>query len=112
MNTIVSVGSARVRRLIAGGAVLIAVLAAGASSFVHPAIARADFDHNFYDWCINNLGGGTGYCCPHAGGVIKNGACVDPATLRSQGGSGQTTTPTGRTLPIVTALPATAVNPA
>jgi hypothetical protein len=112
MNTIIAVGSARVRRLIGGGAVLIALLAAGASPFVHPAIARADFDHNFYDWCMNNLGGGNEYCCQHAGGVIRNGACVDSATLRSQGGSGQTTMPTGRTLPIVTTLPATAANPA
>ena len=111
MNTIVSVGSARVRRLIGGAAVLIAVLAAGASPFGHPAIARADVDQNFYDWCTNNLGEGKEYCCQHAGGVIRNGACVNPATPRSQGGRGQTTTPTGRTL-IVTALPATAVNPA
>ena len=111
MNTIIAVGSARVRRLIGGGAVLIAVLAAAAGPFVHPAIARADFDKNFYDWCMNNLGGGNDYCCQHAGGVIRSGTCVDPATLRSQGASGPTTTPTGRTLPIVTALRATAVNP-
>lgn len=109
MNTIVSVGSVRVRRLIGGAAVLIAVLAAGASPFVHPAIVRADVDQNFYDWCTNNLGEDNEYCCEHAGGVIRNGACVNPATLRSQGGSGQTTTPTGP-LPSVTALPATAVN--
>jgi hypothetical protein len=111
MNTIVFVGSARVRRLIGGGAVLIAVLATWASPFGHAAIARADFDPNFYDWCTNNLGESNQYCCDRAGGVIRNGACVNPATPRSQGGRGQTTTPTGRTL-IVTALPATAVNPA
>jgi hypothetical protein len=80
MNTIVSMDSARVRRHIGGAAVLIALLAAGASPFVHPAIARANVDQNFYDWCTNNLGETKDQCCQLAGGVInRNGACVSPA---------------------------------
>ena len=34
------------------------------------------------------------YCCEHAGGVRRNGACVDPATLSVEGGGGSTVRPT------------------
>jgi hypothetical protein len=51
-----------------------------ASLFAHPAIARADFNQEFYYFCIKNLGQGNDYCCAHAGGVVRGGGCVDPAT--------------------------------
>jgi len=59
-----------------------AALALAASPFAHPAIARADYNQDFYNWCMSNLSEGNDYCCAHAGGVVKSGACVDPATLR------------------------------
>jgi hypothetical protein len=34
------------------------------------------------------------YCCEHAGGVSRNGACVDPVTLSVEGGGGSTVQPT------------------
>jgi hypothetical protein len=70
---------ARVRRL-ARDILFTAVLALAA--FAHPAVARADFNQEFYDWCMSNLTGGMDYCCAHAGGVVRSGACVDPATPR------------------------------
>jgi hypothetical protein len=69
----------RVRRLVRA-TVLSAALALVASPFAHPAIARADFNPDFYKFCINSLGQGNDYCCAHAGGVVKGGQCADPAT--------------------------------
>ena len=57
---------------------LSAALALVVSPFVQPAIARADFNPDFYSFCIKNLGQGNDYCCAHAGGVVKGGGCVDP----------------------------------
>jgi hypothetical protein len=57
-----------------------AALALVASPFAHPTIARADFNPGFYTWCMKNLGEGNDYCCGHAGGVVKGGGCMDPAT--------------------------------
>ena len=56
-----------------------AALALMASPLAHPTIARADFNHDFYQWCMSNLTEGNDYCCAHAGGVVKSGSCVDPA---------------------------------
>jgi hypothetical protein len=53
-----------------------AALALAASPFAHPTIARADFNREFYDWCVSNLHEGNDYCCAHAGGTVKNGGCV------------------------------------
>jgi len=55
-----------------------AALALVVSAFVHPVTARADFDQVFYDFCIQQLGQGKDYCCAHAGGVIRDGECVNP----------------------------------
>jgi hypothetical protein len=70
---------ARVGRLVCATC-FSAALALFASPFVHPAIARADFNKQFYQFCMTNLGQGNDYCCAHAGGTIKGGDCVDPAT--------------------------------
>ena len=69
----------RVRRL-TRATLLSAALALVVSPFVQPAIARADFNPDFYSFCIKNLGQGNDYCCAHAGGVVKGGRCADPAT--------------------------------
>jgi hypothetical protein len=69
----------RVRRLVRA-TLLSAALALLVSPFAHPAIARADFNEDFYHFCIKSLGQGNDYCCAHAGGVVKDWKCADPAT--------------------------------
>ncbi|MCV7092026.1 hypothetical protein [Mycobacterium interjectum] len=59
---------------------LSAALAFVASPFVAPATARADFNQQFYQFCITNLGQGNDYCCAHSGGNVKGGGCLDPAS--------------------------------
>jgi hypothetical protein len=95
------------RRLLSA-ALFAAAVALAASAFGHPAVARADFDQNFYDWCMHNLGEGNQYCCEHAGGVIRSAVCVDPATPKAQGAPAQRTT--GHPLPVVAGIPVTAAN--
>lgn len=73
--------------------------------------ARADFNQNSYDWCMNNLEEGSDYCCEHAGGVVRSGACIDPATLRVDGGLQTTPSRTFKVPPEILAPQATAVNP-
>jgi hypothetical protein len=85
--------------------------AAVAVAFDQPALARADYNQNFYDWCMNNLDEGSDYCCENAGGVVRIGACIDPATLRVQGDQGTTPTRTFQVPTDIMAPPATAVNP-
>jgi multisubunit Na+/H+ antiporter MnhG subunit len=65
----------RVRRLVCA-TLFSAALALVVSPFAQPAIARADYDHNFYDFCRNSLQQGVDYCCAHAGGVVNDGKCV------------------------------------
>lgn len=72
---------ASMRRL-ARASLFTAALALAASPFAHPAVARADYNPDFYNWCMHNLTAGMDYCCAHAGGVVRSGACVDPATPR------------------------------
>jgi hypothetical protein len=69
----------RVRRLVCA-TLFSAALALVVSPFAQPASARADYDRDFYDFCIKNLGQGVDYCCAHAAGVVKGGKCVDPVT--------------------------------
>jgi hypothetical protein len=66
-------------RWLARAALLCAALALVASSFVHPVPARAQFNRDFYSFCIKDLGQSIAYCCAHAGGVIKDGECTDPS---------------------------------
>lgn len=70
---------ARVGRLVCA-TLYSAALALVASPFVAPGIARADFNQQFYQFCITNLGQGNDYCCAHAGGNVKDGSCLDPIT--------------------------------
>lgn len=70
---------ARVGRLVRA-TLLSAALVLSASPFVAPGIARADFNQQFYQFCITNLGQGNDYCCAHAGGNVKGGGCLDPVT--------------------------------
>jgi hypothetical protein len=95
-----------------GRATLFGALILAASPFGQLATAHADYNPDFYDWCMNNLSEGSDYCCEHAGGVVRSGGCVDPATLNTQGGQQSTPTKTFRPVPSqILAPPATAVNP-
>ncbi len=99
--------AARIRLVVTAG-VFAAVMAFTGSPLGQLAAAHADYnDQDFADCMNRNMP--TDYCCEHAGGVMRSGACIDPATLRVQG-SGQTS-PTRRPLPPGGAPPATAVHP-
>lgn len=99
--------AARIRRVVGAG-VFAAAMAFTASPLGQPAVARADYSDKDFEDCMNrNMP--TDYCCEHAGGVMRGGACIDPATLREQGPV--QTSPTRRPLPPGVAPPATAVNP-
>jgi hypothetical protein len=75
-----------VTRVALFAAALFAVLALAVSPFVYPVTARA-YDGDYYEWCKNNLTGGTDlyrgsdFCCSKAGGELSNGNCVDPVLL-------------------------------
>lgn len=98
-------------RWLARATLFIAALGLAASAFAQPAVARADYREGDFEACMNrNMP--TDYCCEHAGGVMRTGACIDPATLRAQGPGGQgTTPPTLHRPPGVVAPPPTAVMP-
>jgi hypothetical protein len=64
----------RVRRLVCA-TLFSAALSLVVSPFAHPAIARADYDKDFYAFCRNTLQQGNDYCCAHAGGVPNDGGC-------------------------------------
>lgn len=69
---------ARVRRLVRL-ILFSAAFALTASPFAHTAFARADFNQDFYSFCMNDLGQGKDYCCAHAGGTVNGGSCFDTA---------------------------------
>lgn len=45
-------------------------------ALVTPPNASADLNHEFYDWCMNDVNAGINYCCAYAGGVVRDGQCV------------------------------------
>ena len=72
--------SARARRIVRT-TLSAAALALAISPLGGVAIASADYRDSDFEACMNrNMP--TDYCCEHAGGVMRNGACIDPATLR------------------------------
>lgn len=107
--TTASARPARMRRGVRAG-LIAAALALGAGPFGHLAVAHADFNQNWFDWCMNNLEEGHEYCCEHSGGVIRSGACVDPATLRASLGP-IVTGPTRPLPPVVTGPTLTVMSP-
>jgi hypothetical protein len=62
------------RTLVASGLVLAAGL------FVSPA--NADYKEQDFASCLER-DMPTDYCCEHAGGVMRSGACIDPETLKN-----------------------------
>ena len=49
---------------------------------------------------MNNLEEGSDYCCEHSGGVVRQGACIDPDDLQVVEAS-PTSQPTRRPMPDV-----------
>lgn len=89
-----------VRTALFSGALALAV-----SPFASLAIASAEYKESDFASCLDR-DMPTDYCCEHAGGVMRNGACINPDDLRapSSGVFEQTpTTPTNR--PPVTTVP-------
>ena len=77
-------------------------LALAVSPLASLAIASADYKESDFASCLER-DMPTDYCCEHAGGVMRNGACINPDDLRvpSSGVFEQTpTTPTTGRPPI------------
>ena len=102
--------------------VLIAALGIAVSPFGSLAVAAATYDADWYDWCMSNLDEGSDYCCEHAGGVVRQGACINPDALLqpTAAEAGPATPSTKRPLPdavgptftqVAPAGPTTATNP-
>ena len=94
----------RIRRIVRT-AVFSGALALAVSPFASLAIASAEYKESDFASCLDR-DMPTDYCCEHAGGVMRNGACINPDDLRapSSGVFEQTpTTPTKR--PPVTTVP-------
>src|SRR5262245_15471971 len=73
-------GSARGHR-IARTTVSAAALALAFSPFAGLAVASAEYKEVDFASCLER-DMPTDYCCEHAGGVMRNGACIDPETLK------------------------------
>jgi hypothetical protein len=71
-------GSIRTRSFACAG-VLAVALGASLAVLANPALARADFDGDYYKFCLDGIGQTVTYCCQNSGGVISNGECVDAA---------------------------------
>jgi hypothetical protein len=97
-----------IRRVVSVGAFAAAAVVF-TGSMLHPAVASATYSDPDFEACMNrNMP--TDYCCEHAGGVMRGGACIDPETLRVQGAD--PSSPTIRQLPPgVLAPPATLIDP-
>lgn len=70
--------SVHMRRLIARAALSVAALTLAVTPFSYSAMARADYDSDYFNWCMENVGLGAQYCCEQAGGVLSNettGSC-------------------------------------
>ena len=59
-----------------------AALAFAVSPFGGLAVANADYKEVDFASCLER-DMPTDYCCEHAGGVMRNGACIDPETLKA-----------------------------
>jgi hypothetical protein len=84
-------------RLLLGGALAAAAVGIGAGPLGLAAVASAQYNQNWYDWCMNNLDEGSDYCCEHSGGVVRGGACIDPDDLLANAQDAQ---PVGPTHPV------------
>jgi hypothetical protein len=58
-----------------------AALALAISPLAGLAVANADYKESDFAACLER-DMPTDYCCEHAGGVMRNGACINPDDLR------------------------------
>jgi hypothetical protein len=65
------------RRLLAVAALIALALGAGSAAIADPGAARADFDGDYYEFCLTGIGQSVTYCCQNSGGSLSNGECVD-----------------------------------
>src|SRR5215217_1229299 len=72
--------SKRARRIMRT-ALSAAALALAVSPFGGLAVASADYKESDFASCLER-DMPTDYCCEHAGGVMRNGACINPDDLR------------------------------
>ena len=85
----------RIRRIVRT-AMFSGALALAVSPFASLAIASAEYKESDFASCLDR-DMPTDYCCEHAGGVMRNGACIDPEELlQPSDASTQPTTPTRR----------------
>lgn len=91
-----------IRRLVRT-TVLASGFALAAGLFVSPA--NADYKEEDFASCLDR-DMPTDYCCEHAGGVMRTGACIDPETLKNAVEPGNPAVPPRR-LPDVTGPPLT-----
>jgi hypothetical protein len=70
-------------RLLIGASLAAAAIGIGAGPLGLAAVASAQYNADWYDWCMNNLDEGSDYCCEHSGGVVRGGACINPDDLRA-----------------------------
>jgi hypothetical protein len=91
----------RLRRL-TRAALFTAALGIGASAFVHPAIASAEWDIEKYDDCMNYAHDVDAQgCCVYSGGVwTKDGRCVAPAAVSVIQGTTPTQPPRHPVVPV------------
>jgi hypothetical protein len=75
-----STGSTRTRRIVRT-TLSAAALALAVSPFGALAVANADYKEVDFASCLER-DMPTDYCCEHAGGVMRNGACIDPEDLK------------------------------
>jgi len=69
------------RSRIVSTALSAAALAVAVSPFGGLAVASADYKESDFAACLER-DMPTDYCCEHAGGVMRNGACINPEDLK------------------------------
>ena len=72
-------------RWIVRGALSAGVLALAASPLGALAVANATYKESDFSSCLER-DMPTDYCCEHAGGVMRNGACINPDDLLQPSG--------------------------
>jgi hypothetical protein len=94
----------RIRRIVRT-AMFSGALALAVSPFASLAIASAEYKESDFASCLDR-DMPTDYCCEHAGGVMRNGACINPDDLRApSSGVFEQTPTTGPKRPPVTTVP-------
>lgn len=98
--------ASRIRRLVQATVVASGfALAAGLST----SPAYADYKEQDFASCLER-DMPTDYCCEHAGGVMRTGACIDPETLKNAVEPGNPAPPPNR-IPDITGPQLTEVDP-